>query len=342
MSLDNHSHFFSSHSELDQLFTHLHDSYITAIQESGGELKKGEMLFQQLVKLTEKQLESPYHFSLYHQRVSQPFDYWNFGVEFFRPLVNFEDSSIQGIENVANMIKQLEKGENVILFANHQTEPDPQLIYLLLEPFYPKFAKEIIFVAGHRIRNDPLAVPLSLGCNLLCIFSKRHIDHPPEEKTKKMSHNQRTLKKMSELLDEGGKCIYVAPSGGRDRPNEKGIIKIAPFDSQSIEMFWLITQQAKRPTHFYPLALSTYSLQPPPAQIHKEIGEAREVHYKPVGLSFGKEIDMQTIVSDTQLSKKEIRQQRAILIWNLISDQYRQLLQILSKKDPSLTKQLEK
>ncbi len=100
----------------------------------------------------------------------------------------------------------------------------------------------MIFVAGERVITDPLAVPFSMGRNLLCIFSKRYIDHPPEQKMKKQLHNKRTMELMSELLSEGGKAIYVAPSGGRDRPNADGVVEIAPFDPQSIEMFYLMAR----------------------------------------------------------------------------------------------------
>ena len=43
---------------------------------------------------------------------------------------------------------------------------------------------------------------------------------------------------MERLLAEGGKCIYVAPSGGRDRPNAQGEIQPNAFDPQSIELFY--------------------------------------------------------------------------------------------------------
>ncbi len=50
----------------------------------------------------------------------------------------------------------------------------------------------MIFVAGERVITDPLAVPASMGRNLLCIYSKRYIDHPPELKSEKQLHNKRT------------------------------------------------------------------------------------------------------------------------------------------------------
>ena len=53
---------------------------------------------------------------------------------------------------------------------------------------------------------------------------------------------------MSRLLQEGGKVIYVAPSGGRDRRNAEGEIEVAPFDPQSVEMFYLMARKGKN-TH---------------------------------------------------------------------------------------------
>ena len=55
----------------------------------------------------------------------------------------------------------------------------------MLEKEHPRLAEEMIFVAGHRVISDPLAVPLSIGRNLICIYSKKHIENPPEVKAAK-------------------------------------------------------------------------------------------------------------------------------------------------------------
>ena len=175
------------------------------------------------------------------------------------------------MEQIKKIRAQINNGENVILLANHQIEPDPQIISLFLEQIDPKLAADMIFVAGHRVISDPMAIPMSLGRNLLCIYSKKHMAVLPEEKAKKVLHNQRTLKKMQELLNKGGNCIYVAPSGGRDRQNSKGEVDVAPFDPQSVELFWLMGQQATSQTHFYPLALQTYHLHAPSPPCRKGI-----------------------------------------------------------------------
>ncbi|MDN3508053.1 MAG: glycerol-3-phosphate acyltransferase, partial [Simkaniaceae bacterium] len=167
---------------------------------------------------------------------------------------------------------------------------------------------DLIGVAGERVLYDSLAAPFSMGLNLLCIYSKKHIDTPPEKKHEKQLHNKRTMSIMGGLLSKGGKCIYVAPSGGRDRPDENGKLTVDQFDAQSIEMFYLMSKRAKKTTHFYPLALATYNLMPPPKEIGGEIGEKRITHYTPVFMKVGKEIDMANVPgldpSDKRLSRK--------------------------------------
>jgi glycerol-3-phosphate O-acyltransferase len=133
---------------------------------------------------------------------------------------------------------------------------------------------------------------------------------------------------MSRLLKEGGKAIYVAPSGGRDRKNGKGIVEVAPFDPQSIEMFYLMAKKAKTPTHFYPLSLTTYDLLPPPDTIQKELGEARSAKYSPVHLFFAPEFDMEHFHGSDEKDKTERRKNRAYAIWNIVDKNYNHCLKL--------------
>lgn len=316
------------------IILNLYDSYMQAIQHTPMRKEEGHHLFKQLVELIIQQVKTPYKFDIFHSSLRKPFDYYQFGLDFIRPLVNFTQSQVLGLEYVEQINTQIARGENVILLANHQTEPDPQLISLLLESRYAFLASQMIFVAGHRVIEDPMAIPMSLGRHLLCIYSKKYIDHPAADRPKKVSHNQRTMKKMSELLKEGGKCIYVAPSGGRDRPNAEGLIYPAPFDADSLEMFWLMAQQANHPTHFYPLSLFTYHVMPPPLQIAKEIGEKREVAHVPVYLAFGSEVDLEQFPESHLLNKKLKRLKRAEYIWNLVYQDYNKLLGLFKKVEP--------
>jgi len=285
------------------------------------------LLFLQFVK---KEIDSPSSFEPYHRKIRYPRDYYQFGLDFIRPLIDLNASHILGLDQLERIQKLLHKKENIILLANHQTESDPQAISILLEKTYPEIASSIIYVAGERVVTDPLAIPFSLGCDLLCIYSKRYIDHPPHQKADKQLHNKKTMQLMSRLLEEGGKIIYVAPSGGRDRRNTQGMIEVAPFDADSIEMFYLMAKKAKTPTHFIPFTLATYALLPPPETIQVELGEIRVAKRTPVHIAFGKPFDMDHFPGSQEPDKLTRRQMRAKAIWDIVNHTY----QTISKNLP--------
>jgi len=306
-------------------FTELYESYCSAMQRDGFGMSEHAPLFFTLLERVKEQIATPVTFEPFHQKCTSPFNYYRFGIDFIRPLVDLEGSKILHSENLEKMNRQIEAKENVILFANHQTEVDPQLISIILEEKFEKLASEMIFVAGDRVISDPMAVPFSLGRNLLCIHSKRHIDNPPEQRAAKQLHNQKTMHRMRELLEEGGKSIYVAPSGGRDRANEKGEIEVADFDPQSIEMFRLMAKKAKTPTHFYPLSLVTYDILPPPQAVQSELGEKRTTSRNKILMSFGNELDMENCSEDHSSDRHTKRLHRAAHILGLVKEQYRKL-----------------
>lgn len=283
-----------------------------------------EELFISLLEKIVDQINSPFEFQPYHQKIRKPFDYYSFGINIMKPLVK-SGSKALGSDVLKKIKEQLEKKENVILFANHQTESDPQAISILLESFAKDIASQIIYVAGERVITDPLAVPFSKGCDLLCIYSKKYIDNPPELKADKQFHNKRTMDIMSQLLKEGGKIIYVAPSGGRDRPSEKGEVEVAPFDSQSIEMFYLMAKKSKAITHFYPLSLLTYNILPPPDNIQVELGEKRSTQKAKIFAFFGDELDMENYPGSHETDKELKRKNRADYIYFLVKQNYDKL-----------------
>ncbi|MDE3046620.1 MAG: 1-acyl-sn-glycerol-3-phosphate acyltransferase [Verrucomicrobiota bacterium] len=299
--------------------------YREALERSGASLSSAIPIFRLFFQLIVEQFRSPYNFEPYHRKIRHPIDYYKFSLDFIRPLIDLPHSRVYGSDSLAQIETQLARGENAIFLANHQTETDPQLIAILLEKNHPKLAEQIIYVAGERVVTDPLAIPFSMGCDLLCIYSKRYIDHPPELKAKKQLHNKNTMELMSRLLQEGGKAIYVAPSGGRDRKDEHGHLEPAPFDPSSIEMFHLMAKKAKTPTHFYPLALDTYELLPPPETIQNELGESRIARRTPVYLSFGPECNMETFPGHDAPSKDERRKAKAHAIWSTVAALYRKI-----------------
>ncbi|MDJ0651454.1 MAG: 1-acyl-sn-glycerol-3-phosphate acyltransferase [Simkaniaceae bacterium] len=306
-----------------QIFREFLKSYQEVIIEHGENPENYVRIFDTFIESVKDGFKKPFLFEPYHKKIRAPFDYYKFGIDFLRPLVDLPNSSVSGTINLKHMEFFLKKEENVILFANHQIEADPQAISILLEKMHPKFAEELIFVAGTRVTSDPLAIPFSMGRNLLCIHSKKYIDNPPEQRYEKQLHNKRTMERMVELLAEGGHAIYVAPSGGRDRANAAGVIEVAPFDPQSIEMFYLMAQKAKTPTHFFPLALSTYHLLPPPETTEIELGETRITRGGAIYLHFGEEVDMENFPgAEKTTDKKDKKRMRAEYLWECVKQEY--------------------
>jgi glycerol-3-phosphate O-acyltransferase len=308
---------------LDRFF----DSYAAALSSAGMDPAAFDHLFCGFIERVAEQFVRPFAFEPFHRQITSPFDYYTFGVEFLRPLVDKTRSTVTGLPQLARLSAQLAARENVVLLANHQTEGDPQAISLLLEDSYPAVAREMIFVAGDRVTTDPLPVPFSMGRNLLCIYSRRYIDHPPEDRARKTAHNRKTMERMSDLLAEGGWCIYVAPSGGRDRRNSRGVIEVAPFDPQSVEMFRLMAERpleggGARPTHFYPMALKTYDFLPPPETVQTELGEARRATRTGLHLAVCPEVDLSACPGSERADKRERREARAGFIWQQVSDAY--------------------
>ncbi|HVT48680.1 MAG TPA: 1-acyl-sn-glycerol-3-phosphate acyltransferase [Vicinamibacterales bacterium] len=299
--------------------------YLAATADAPGTAAARDRLVTQYLDLLADQFERPFTFAPYHEHITAPFDYYTFGIEFLRPLVDETRSSVRGLDELARAAEALARGENVVFFANHQTEGDPQAISLLLEHSQPAMARAMIFVAGGRVLTDPLAVPFSMGRNLLCVYSKRYMDQPPSDRAAKQRHNRKTMEIMARLLAEGGRCIYVAPSGGRDRPGTDGRVEVAPFDPQSIEMFVLMARRSGRPCHFYPMALATYDMLPPPDTIQVELGERRLTRRSPIHLAVGAAVDVDRFAGHDLPDAAARRQARAVAIHDRVCADYREL-----------------
>jgi glycerol-3-phosphate O-acyltransferase len=303
------------------LITYFYSNYSESLLAHGGDSKEISTFLDRYLSYCIEAIQAPYSFENCHKALSEPIDYVAFARDFVRPLMAPE-SSFTGIEAVKKMDAQLKAGENVVFVANHQSEPDPQIISLLLKDLSPKIANETYMVAGHRVTTDPMAIPFSLGTNLLCIYSKKHIENPPEEKANKQRYNQKTMGVMKELLSKGGTCIYIALSGGRDRMDENGEIRVEDFDPQSTEMLLLTARRSNKPTHFYPLSLFSYHLMPPPKTLQKNLGEWRTANVTPVKAAFGDEIDIEDFPGNDLSDKVERRQARAKHFWSLVKKNY--------------------
>jgi len=203
------------------------------------------------------------------------------------------NSKLKGSANLKTAIEQIKNGENVVFLANHQSEADPQVVSILLSElggFDSDTVASITYVAGHKVTTAPLAIPFSMGRNLLCIHSKKHIDAEPELKEGKQRENLQTMSAMGSMMKAGGLMLWVAPSGGRDRRDDSGAVPPAKFDSKTIDMFRLMARKSKIPTHFYPMSMLSYDLCPPPDGVVSGVGEERNIRFSPVGISVGEEV----------------------------------------------------
>ncbi|EPT28460.1 acyltransferase domain-containing protein [Toxoplasma gondii ME49] len=250
-----------------------------------------------------------YSFKPYHQALRSPFDFAEWSKKVWRPLVSLPMSKIvvpspsaspAFASPLGRINERLAAGENVVFLSNHQTEPDPQVIKLVLDHLgETALANKMVFVAGHKVREDRLSTPFSLACNLLCVHSKKHLTHPElsaEEKHEKQCENLAAMAALQQLLEEGGSVIWVAPSGGRDRQDDNGVFSQPdPFDVKTVQMFRLLAKKIRHGsrgtlTHFYPMALFTALICPPPKQVEASLGEARSCAFSPVGVAVGESI----------------------------------------------------
>ncbi len=263
------------------------------------------------IKLIEEEVTSPTLFQHFHVKETAPFDYFQFGLDMVSCLIDEKKSCVLGKENLLECHKARELGDNILFLSNHQAEIDPQIISILTNSLSQDISKDIVCVAGHRVTQDPLAIPFSRGRNLICIYSKKYIDHPPEKKEEKLLHNARAMSAIEALLEKGGTSLYVAPSGGRDRILPDGTLVPAAFDPQSVEMFRLLAmsvfRKTSKKTHIHLLALHTIDQLPPPKGININLGEERIAKRAPAGLYFSPPINMEEldIKAEEELAKRQ-------------------------------------
>lgn len=277
--------------KIPEYFGAIVDGFIKEYADSSIEAKISGEVFQQnilsFLKFVQQALSNPHKFEPYHQAIRSPFDYYKWGNEFLRPLIILEKSKLEGLDNAKSIRDIISRGENVVITSNHQTEADPQVLSVLLEQEgLSDLAEKIIFIAGHKVTNDPVAIPFSMGRNLICIHSKKHIKNPPEAFPEKQAQNLSSMKVLAELVSKGGGVFWVAPSGGRDRPDENGNFLVAPFDSKSLDMFKMLAMTSGKPMHFFPMAMYTNKLVPPPATVSSGLGESRSAKRGPVSVHF--------------------------------------------------------
>ncbi|XP_042952403.1 glycerol-3-phosphate acyltransferase ATS12, chloroplastic-like isoform X2 [Carya illinoinensis] len=302
----------------------LYRNYKKAVFQSGNP-RADEIVLSNMTVVLDRiffDVEEPFDFSPYHKALREPFDYYLFGQNYIRPLVDFRTSYVGNISLFYEMEEKLQQGHNIVLMSNHQTEADPAIIALLLEARYPHIAESMTYVAGDRVLIDPLCKPFSMGRNLICVYSKKHMYDAPELVEMKRKANTRSLKEMALLLRGGSQIIWIAPSGGRDRPDlHTKEWYPAPFDVSSVDNMRRLAEHSGTPGHIYPLALLCHDIMPPPPQIEKEIGEERVISFHGVGLSVAPGINFSEIAAVCE-NPEEAKEAYTKALYNSVTEQY--------------------
>ncbi|CAN8074702.1 unnamed protein product [Agarophyton chilense] len=286
-----------------------------------------EAMFSTLLELCRKTIADPFEFPSYHRRVRHPFDHYKFGYEFASVLLDQSNSTVIGIENIREAENYVRQGHNVIFLSNHQSEGDPYAIDFMLDWIAGcdrHFCEKLVFMAGDRVRNDPMVAPFSAGRNLLTVYSKKHINDQPELRDHKLLHNRRTIAETQRMFKKGGKAVWFAPSGGRDRRSkETGSVELSPFDEGAVATMRFTAEKSGTPFHFYPMALWTYDMLPPPSSVGgAEVGEERTVKFTPMRMHLGKEIDLSLAIPAYVTDKFEKRKVQCAYVESLVKDGY--------------------
>lgn len=303
----------------------LYHNYKNAIYRSGNP-KADEVVLSNMAAALDRiffEVEDPFVFSPYHKAQREPFDYYMFGQNYIRPLIDFRNSFVGNISIFNEIDEKLRLGHNIVLISNHQTEADPAVIALLLEATNPHLAEKLTYVAGDRVVTDPLCKPFSVGRNLICVYSKKHMYDVPEQAEMKRRANTRSLKEMALLLRGGSQIIWIAPSGGRDRPDPvTGEWYPAPFDASSVDNMRRLVEHSGAPGHIYPLALLCHDIMPPPQQVEKEIGEKRVISFNGVGLSVAPPLSFSNIVDSCEGSEENAKEAYTEALYGSVTEQY--------------------
>ncbi|XP_058069789.1 glycerol-3-phosphate acyltransferase ATS11, chloroplastic-like [Magnolia sinica] len=87
------------------------------------------------------------------------------------------------------------------------------IIALLLETSHPHLAEKMTYVAGDRVVTDPVCKPFSMGRNLVCVYSKKHMHDILELAEMKKKANTLSLKEMALLFKVYLLCLIPFLSG---------------------------------------------------------------------------------------------------------------------------------
>ncbi|KAG0462030.1 hypothetical protein HPP92_020506 [Vanilla planifolia] len=296
----------------------LYHNYRNAVAQSGVS-RADEIILSNMTVAFDRiliDIECPFIFSPHHKAIREPFDYYMFGQNYVRPLIDFRKSYVGNISFFFfEMEQHLRQGHNVILFSNHQTEADPAIIALLLEKTNPHLAEAM---GSYRSTLQTIQHGKK---STVCLLQK-HMFDDPELVERKRRANTQSLKEMAVLLRNGSQIVWIAPSGGRDRlSGQTGEWLPATFDVSSLDNMRRLAEHSGVTGHFYPLAMLCYDVMPPPPQVEKEIGEQRKLSHHGVGLSVAPELNFYDVCVHCE-KPEEAKEAFSIAVYNAVTEQY--------------------
>ncbi|KAI7743030.1 hypothetical protein M8C21_032695 [Ambrosia artemisiifolia] len=215
----------------------LYQNYKNAVFQSGNPLAEDIVLSNMRVAFDRMYLDvkEPFEFSPYHEAIREPFNYYMFGQNYIRPLINFRESYVGNVSLFSEMEEQL---------------------------------KQLLNSRG------------------------------------------------------GSKIIWIAPSGGRDRPDPVTNQWFpAPFDATSLDNMRRLVDHAGVVGHIYPLAILCHDIMPPPPQVEKEIGEKRLISFHGTGISVAPEVNFQKATASCG-SPEEAKAAYSQTLYDSVYEQY--------------------
>ena len=186
------------HAGLTELFTNYRAALVKSPRESNAD-KEAAMMIASIAERVAVQGFDPYTFPSRHERMLEPFDYYAFGQRYCGNLINFDTSFVGNAEGFRRIRSQLDAGDNVVVMANHQSEADPGVWAWMTQYISSSLATDVRYVAGDRVVLDTFAKPFSMGRNLVCVHSKRHMEDDPELRAEKMKTNQRSVREVRKV-----------------------------------------------------------------------------------------------------------------------------------------------
>lgn len=101
--------------------------FVRSSMEAGQDAQTFQHNIQTFITSVQSSIKQPYQFSPYHPAVRAPVDYYTWGNDFIRPLIIQQQSRLVGEEHAREILGCIDRGENVCILSNHQTEADPQV-----------------------------------------------------------------------------------------------------------------------------------------------------------------------------------------------------------------------